>query len=295
LIVVLTRCYWWLELARLRLISVVLLTAAAGFVLADGDTAHWLCLMWTLLASGLAAAGAIFLNQWMEAPRDARMERTRRRPIPSGRLPAVYVMVGGLTLVVAGPVVLAVGCGLLPAALAVSAIVIYVLAYTPLKMRTSFCTLAGACCGAIPPLIGWSAASGRLPYGAWALAAIVFAWQIPHFLALAWIHRRDYAAVGFKILPTVEGDAGTTSRMALIYSLSLLPLSLLAPLVGMAGWVYAFVALAAGAALAALSIHHYTLGTVPSARRLFLATVAYLPLVLGAMVIDHLTGRAQAP
>jgi protoheme IX farnesyltransferase len=256
-------------------------------VLAAPCTTDWPRLLWTLLGSGLAAAGVIFLNQWMEAPQDARMERTRHRPIPSGRLPARCVLAGGLALVIAGPAVLAVTSSLLTGALAVCAEAVYVLVYTPLKTRTSFCTLAGACCGAIPPLIGWAAASGCLTYGAWVLAAIVFVWQIPHFLALAWVHRDDYARVGFRILPTTEEKAGTTYRMIVLYTLSLVPLSLLATLFGMAGWVYAVVALGAGAGMTVLAIRHYSSRSAVSARHLFLASVAYLPLVLGALMIDH--------
>jgi protoheme IX farnesyltransferase len=188
----------------------------------------------------------------------------------------------------AGLAVLAVAANPVTALLGLIVVLTYTLVYTPLKPRTPLCTLAGAVCGAIPPMMGWAATGGGIGFGAWLLGGALFLWQIPHFLALAWLYREDYERGGFRMLPVVDASGRVTGQMAVLYSLALVPLGVLAALGGITGWLFAGGSVVLGSGLVALSMRLATLRTDSVARRLFLATLAYLPLLLGLMVADKL-------
>lgn len=277
----------FLELSKFRLCSLVVMTTLVGFVLAAPAPFPWVALAWTLIGTGFAALGANALNQCIEADRDARMHRTCRRPIPAGILPRSTAWAFGLTLTICGPLVLLLTVGSMAAWFAASCALLYVLVYTPLKVTTPLNTIVGAVCGALPPVIGWVAARGTLDSGAWMLGALLFVWQIPHFLALAWVYREDYARGGYQMLPAVDARGVLTSSLSFFYSLALLPLSLLMLLTGASGIVFIALALplAVGMAVAALL---FAIGPDDrSARRLFFASIIYLPLLLGAMMLDR--------
>ena len=283
----------YLELTKPRLGALVLVTTLVGFVLSGGGPVEGRRLLWTLLGTALTVGAANALNQWMERGLDARMRRTCRRPLPGGRLRPWQALAWGAGLGVAGPLLLFRMVNPLTAALGVAAEVIYLLIYTPLKTRSSLCTLAGAVCGALPPVMGWTAATGRLQAGAWILGAVLFVWQIPHFLALAWVYRADYARGGFRMLPATDTEGQTTVQVIVLYSLALLPVGLAATFAGIAGWVYAAGSLALGLAFVTLGVAMYRQRTEVQARRLFLASIVYLPLLLGLMVADR--GPALGP
>lgn len=279
----------WTELTKARLVTLVVVTAGVGYVLASGADFSWARLLWTAAGTGLAAAGSMVLNERMEADRDALMERTRHRPLPAGEVSLAQAERVGLGLVAVGIGLLAARTTLLTAALGMAVVAVYTLVYTPLKPRTSLCTLAGAVCGALPPMMGWAAAGTGLGFGAWLLAGVLFLWQIPHFLALAWLYREDYRRGGFRMLPVVEPDGRSTARMVTIYTLALLAVALGATPTGLAGRTYGLGAAVLGIGLLAAGIHLARTRTDASARRLFLATLVYLPLLLGLMVADRRT------
>ena len=280
------------ELTKARLVSLVTVTAAVGFVMAGGSPGPGL--WWLVLGTALSAAGSMALNEWAEAGQDARMERTRHRPLPAGEIAPRAALAIGLLLVTAGVSLLAWHANALTAALGLTVVVTYVLVYTPLKTRTPACTLAGAVCGALPPTMGWAAVEGRLPLGAFVLAAVLFLWQIPHFLALAWLYRDDYERAGFRMLPVVDPSGNATTAMAVVYSLALVPVTEAAAWLGMAGSTYAVgaAALGSGLLLSALALERSR--AARDARRLFVATLLYLPLVLGLMAVDRRTPWLQA-
>jgi protoheme IX farnesyltransferase len=284
----------YLELAKARLCALVLVTTTVGFILASSTTLNWPLLLATLLGTAAAAFGANAFNQYLEADRDARMRRTAGRPLPTGRLTPWQARTFALTMTITGPVLLALLAKPLAAVLALLTALIYVLGYTPLKVRTPLNTLVGAVVGAIPPMIGWAAATGRLDFGAWLLGAILFFWQIPHFLALAWLYREDYARGGFRMLPVVDHDGGLTGRIVVLYSLILLPLGLSITLAGLAGLWYAAGAALLGLGLLAAGVRLYRQRQAADARRVFLASVIYLPLLPGLMVADR-RAPAAAP
>lgn len=275
------------ELTKIRLVTFVAGTAAVGYLLGAGAGWSVARLAWTVLGTGLAAAGAMVLNEWMEAGRDALMERTKRRPIPAREIAPGRAALFGVATASAGLVLLAATTNALTASLGAAIIAVYLLVYTPLKSRSPLCTLAGAVCGAIPPMMGWSSATGALGFGAWLLAATLFLWQIPHFLALAWLYRRDYERGGFRMLPLIDRSGCLTSRVATLYAAALLPVAYSASIAGIAGWVYGAGSLVLGLFLVGFGV---TLvrspGEVP-ARRLFLASLAYLPLLLALLVADR--------
>jgi len=215
------------------------------------------------------------------------MRRTRARPVASGRLRAADSWWFGLGLSTAGLVELALGVNLLSAAVAALTLGSYVLVYTPLKRRTSLATLVGAIPGALPPVIGWAAATGTLTLPALVLFGIVFFWQMPHFLAIAWLHRDDYAAAGIPLLPVLEPDGRRTGRQALLYGAALWPVSLMPTLVGLAGGFYIVVATVLGLTLIGLSARFARERSLPAARQLFLFSITYLPLLWGALVADR--------
>ncbi|NBB83395.1 MAG: protoheme IX farnesyltransferase [Alphaproteobacteria bacterium] len=265
----------------------VVLTAVVGFVMGSQSRVSWASLVLTALGTALAASCANALNQWVEAGRDARMPRTRRRPLPAGRISAVHAVMFAIVTGVVGLAILTLGVNLLAASLAGLNIFIYVGIYTPLKVRTSLNTLAGAVVGAIPPMLGWAAASGALDTGAWLLGAVLFVWQMPHFLALAWMYRDDYARGGYRMLPLHDADGRLTGRVVVLYALTLVPVTLLATGIGLAGWVYFAAAAALGAWVAWLAVRMLRRRTEARARRLFLASVIYLPLLMVVMMADR--------
>ncbi len=277
----------YLELAKARLSGLVLLTTLAGGMLGGrSDPAFWPW-DWTLLGTGLAAAGANTLNQWLERELDARMERTRRRPLPAGRMTPRHALLWGLATAGGGVALLVWRVNFLAAALALSVVLLYALAYTPLKRRSSLSTLVGAVCGAIPPLIGWAASAGRLELGAWLLGAILFVWQMPHFFALGWLYRRDYARGGFRMLPVVDPDGDLTCRALLLFGLILVPLGLTVTLAGVAGPLFALGSMVLGLGWLGTGIRMFRERSNANARRVFLGSLVYLPLVLGLLVADR--------
>jgi len=280
------------QLTKARLTSLVVATAVVGFLMAGGPRLDAETLAWTVLGTALAAAGSMVLNQVLEADRDARMERTRSRPLPAGAIGRRRALFFGLLASSLGLATLAMAAGVLTAVLGLTVVLVYTLVYTPLKPRTPLCTLAGAVCGAIPPLMGWTATGAGLSFGAWVLAGTLFLWQIPHFLALAWLYREDYERGGFRMLPVVDPSGRVTGQMVVLYALALLPVGVLAILGGMTGWLFAAGSLVLTSGLVALALRLAALRTEPVARHLFLGTLAYLPLLLGLMVADRLPAQA---
>ncbi len=277
-----------LRLAKPGITALVTATAAAGYALAGGAFGDGWTLAVTLVGTAFAAGGANAANQWIESGRDGRMVRTCGRPFPAGYLCPVRGILWTVAATVVGVVVLAVGANATAAVLAATAAGAYLFLYTPLKPRTTLCTLVGAVSGAIPPLIGWAAAAGRLDLGAWLLGAVLYVWQVPHFLSLAWFRRTDYADGGFRMLPAADPSGDAAARAVVLYTAALVPLSLTLALVGVAGRVYAIGALLLGAGLLLLAVRLYRHRTDANARRLFRATIAYLPLMLTLAVADHM-------
>lgn len=288
------RVHTLVELTKARLVTLVLVTTAVGFVLASRPAIAWSGFAWTLLGTALAAAGVMSLNQGVEWRRDALMERTRLRPVPSGAVSPKQAVAFGAMVSAAGIAVLALRVNALTAWLGLAVVVLYVAVYTPLKTRSSLCTLAGAVCGAIPPMMGWTGAAGRLEFGAWVLAALLFLWQIPHFLALAWMYREDYERGGFRMMPSIDPSGSMTGRTTVLYCLALLPIGIVAKLAGLSGWLAAIGSLACGTMLLLLGVQLARAHSQLSARRLFLGTLAYLPLLLALMVVDRATGTEES-
>ena len=278
----------FVTLAKPRLNLLVLVTTAAGLYLASPDGVALPTLLHTLIGTALVAGGAAALNHAWERDTDALMRRTRTRPIASGRLRGSEGVWFGMGLSAAGLGELALGANLPSAAVAALTLGSYVLVYTPLKRRTSLATLVGGIPGALPPVIGWVAATGTLTLPALVLFGIVFFWQMPHFLAIAWLYREDYAAAGIPLLPVLEPDGRRTGRQSLLYSAALWPVSLMPTLVGLAGGFYIVVATLLGLTLIAMSARFAHDRSTPAARRLFLFSIIYLPLLLGALVADRL-------
>lgn len=271
------------ELTKPRLASLVVLTALAGSALAEPVGLE------TLLVAGLGTAlsggGANALNQCLERGSDAHMARTAGRPLPSGRLP-LWLAAGWSLLLIAGGAGLLAARSLLAAALAVLVALLYAFVYTPLKRRTPSCTLVGAVCGALPPMIGWAAAVDRLDPVAWILFGILFAWQIPHFLAIDWYHREDYARGGHRMLSHVDPTGALTGRQAILWTQALIPVTLLAVPLGLGGWLYAGGALLLGLVFLHLAVRLGRERSREAARRLFLASLVYLPALLGLLALD---------
>jgi protoheme IX farnesyltransferase len=277
----------YLALAKPRLNLLVLMTTWTGLYLASPSGLPVDVVMHTLFGTALVAGGAAALNQVWERQTDALMRRTRVRPLPAGRLTVGEGTWFGIALSTIGLAELAFGVNAISAAVASATLISYVLVYTPLKRRTSLATLVGAVPGALPPVIGWSAATGDISLESLVLFGIVFFWQMPHFLAIAWMYRDDYARAGIPLLPVVEPDGRRTGRQALIYAAALWPLSLLPAVIGLAGPAY----LAGATVLGVLFI--WLAGTfardrsMSAARTLFLFSITYLPLLLGALVVDR--------
>ena len=268
-------------LTKPRLVSLVLVTTLVGFFLGSRGKVDLLLGAVTLLGTGLAAAGAMALNQYLERDLDARMDRTRVRPLPDGRLAPTEALAFGVLATASGLSVLALLSGPMAAAVTSLTVGVYLFVYTPLKRRTSLATIAGAIPGALPPVTGWVAASGgELGAGALALFAILFLWQLPHFLALSWMYREDYGRAGIVVLPASDPDGLMTGRQMVANLLALLPAALLPNLVGMAGSVYFFGALLLSLMFLACGVAFALRRSRRAARRVFLASLAYLPALL---------------
>lgn len=324
------------ELTKARLSMLVVVTAAVGFLLGSPQGVNWLETLWQMLLSllggrpgdglalalaglrtidwvgllvvvagvGLAAAGTSALNQWMEVDRDRAMHRTAERPLPARHMSRNEAFFAGVTMVAGGAGLVFLFANPLAGTLTLFTAAIYIFIYTPMKARSTLNTLVGAVCGAIPPMIGWAAAADTIALGAWALAGILFIWQLPHFLALAWMYREDYERGGFRMLPIVDRSGELTGQVAMVTSLLLIPLGLMAALAlrapaavpGQAGQVasgfdgglmYAAVAFALGGLMFVKALALYRRRTHSAARGLFLASIIYLPLLLGALVLDQ--------
>jgi len=281
-----TRVADFVELTKPRITSLVLLTAAVGYAVGrPGDFAVVRFLLF-MAGTALLCAGASALNQYSERDADARMVRTRTRPLAAGRLRPEEGLRFGLALSAAGLAILAL-VNPLTLFLGASSLASYVLAYTPLKRVTSLCTVVGAVPGALPPLMGWAAARGSLGPAGLALFAILFLWQLPHFLAIGWLYRDDYARGGFPMLAVTDPDGSSTGRQAVLYATALLPVTLGAGLLAAAGKGYLWGALLLGSAFLACAVVFAWRRSTASARGLFFASVLYLPLVLGLMVFDR--------
>jgi len=277
-----------LGLTKSGITAMVALSAAAGMLLgAQGPTSPALWVH-TLLGTALVAAAASALNQVVERDADALMRRTAQRPLPAGRLQPDAAVLCAALLGAAGLLELALGANFLAAGLAAATLVGYVGVYTPLKKVSSLATVVGAIPGAVPPMIGWAAVRGSLGPGAWALFALLFFWQMPHFLSIAWIYRADYARGGFPMLSVNDEDGLRTSRQALLYCAALVPVSLLPSAIGLAGAVYFTGAIVAGVWFLAASAAFALDRSAPAAKRLMLVSVFYLPVVLAALAADRL-------
>jgi len=275
----------YLELTKPRLVSLVILSTAVGFFLASGPVIQAGLFLTTIIGTLLVAAGSMTLNEWMEHRYDAKMRRTASRPIPSGRLKPQEAFGFGFFLSVSGFVMLAVGVNFVACFLAALTSFSYLLCYTPLKRKTSLCTIVGAIPGALPPLIGWAAVSGAPSYAAWVLFAIIFLWQMPHFLAIAWLYRSDFEKAGFRMLSVYDPTGEQVIRQMVLYSLALLPVSLLPSVIGLTGALYFFAALAMGIGFCGLGVLSFR-RLEERARMLFRASVIYLTLLFIVMVID---------
>ncbi len=274
------------DLTKARLTALVLLTTFVGFYAGWNGPLDLALLFNTMLGTALVAAGAAALNQLLEQDYDALMPRTEDRPLPSGRLQPGTVLCFGVACALAGLVELALAVNLLTAMLGAVTLGTYLFVYTPLKRVTSLNTLVGAIPGALPPLMGWAAARGEITRGGWALFAILFFWQLPHFLAIAWIYRDQYAKAGFMMLPVVDASGERTRIQALSHTLSLLPFSLFPFLLHLAGLYYLVGALALGGAFLWFAIGFSRQLSLGNARRLFFMSIIYLPLLLGLIVLD---------
>jgi protoheme IX farnesyltransferase len=276
-----------LVLAKPRITLMVMLTAGIGLILASAGAPPLGLAIAALAGTGLVAAGGSALNHHLERDTDRLMERTANRPLPAGRMHPDVALGFGTTLAAAGLLVLLLGTNELCALLGAAAFAGYVFVYTPLKRVTSLATVVGAVPGAIPPMMGWAAASGHLDAGAWVLFAILFLWQLPHFLAIAWLCRDDYDRAGFPVF-TVGDSGGRTARQMVLWAAALVPVSLLPSLLGLAGGTYLIGALTLGLALLATCVAFLRHHSSRAARRLLLASVVYLPAVLAILVADRL-------
>ncbi len=275
-----------IRLTKPRITMMVLVSAAAAYWVASGGRPDPLAMLAALLGIGLVAGGTSALNQLIERDIDARMDRTRGRPLPTGRVTPPAAAAFSLTISLGGVAFLALFVNALTALLAAIALASYVLVYTPLKRVTSLSTLVGAVPGALPIMGGWTAATGELAAGAWALFGILFFWQLPHFLALAWLFREDYRRGGLRMLGVVDPSGRQTTSQAVLYALALVPTSLLPVVLGLSGPAYAFVALGLSVAYVASAVRFWLRTDSPAARGLFRTSLLYLPLLLLLLSID---------
>ena len=274
------------ELVKARLTLLVLLTTAVGFYLGAEGPINFVALLHTVFGTAAAAAGAAALNQWWEYNLDALMERTRSRPVPAGRMRPRDAVILGSALSIFGVAYLAFVSNALSAALAAITIIIYIFAYTPLKRVSTFNTALGAVPGALPPMIGWAAARGTLNAGAWTLFAILFFWQLPHFFAIAWMYRDDYARAGFQMISSDDRTGERSASQSVFFCMLLFVVAGLPAFLGIATVFYLLAELILGAVFVAVAMRFLKTRTRVDARRLFITSIIYLPLLLGALVLS---------
>jgi len=267
----------------------VVITTVAGFYLGSRGALDWILLLHTLCGTLLVAGGTAALNQYVERDVDAVMRRTASRPLPTGQLQPREVLVFGVVTIVLGTIWLAVAVNALASLVALATCLLYLCVYTPLKTHTTLATAVGAIPGALPPLIGWAAARGSLSLGGWVLFAILFFWQFPHFMAIAWVYRADYARAGIRMLPTVDPKGDTTFRLIICTSVILVWVSALPSVLGMAGIHYFFGAMILGMVLLQVGLWANRSRTNARAKWLMHATVAHIPLLLVWMILDKLS------
>ncbi len=277
----------YIALTKPRITWLILMSTGVGYFFGAKNGWHWLTLLHTIIGTGLIASGTAALNQWYERDADSKMRRTQARPLPSGRLDAGKALVFAIAISVAGFVELWFGANPLCALLGLITLLTYLFVYTPLKQRSPHSTTVGSIPGAMPPLIGFAAASGTLTWDAWVLFAILLLWQFPHFYAIAWMYKDDYARAGIRMLPVVEPDGKSTARRILLYSIALIPISLMPKFFAMAGNIYLYGALALGLAFLYYGLRIRTDRTRQQARRVLLASVVYLPMLFSLMLLDR--------
>ncbi|MEY2493702.1 MAG: heme o synthase [Verrucomicrobiota bacterium] len=276
------------ELVKARLTLLVLLTTAVGYYLGAAGPINPAGLFHAVFGTALAAAGAAALNQWWERRLDALMQRTRTRPIPAGRMLPRDALILGCILSLAGVIYLTVKSNALSSALAAATIVIYIFAYTPLKRVSTFNTLVGAIPGALPPMIGWAAASGRLDAGAWSLFAILFFWQLPHFFAIAWMYREDYARAGFEMVSKGDDNGTRSASQSVLFCILLLFISGAPAFLHVVGSHYLAIELVLNGLFIFAALRFQRRTQQADARRLFLTSIVYLPLLLLALVLTKI-------
>ena len=277
----------YVELTKPRITSLIMLTAAAGFALGSQGNTNYLLLTHAMIGIGLLASGLGTLNQFMERDLDLLMRRTADRPLPTGRVQPYEALWLGLTLTIVAELYLALFTNSLTSILGLTVVAGYLFAYTPLKTRTTFSTFVGAFPGAMPPVLGWTAARGQLDTTALVLFAILFLWQFPHFLAIAWMYREDYGRAGICMLPVVEPDGRVTGQQIIAYTVMLVPVSLLPTVLGVSGKVYFVAALILGLLFLASGVRAAFSKSNQHARQLLMASVFYLPLLFGVMVLNR--------
>ena len=277
----------YIELTKPRITWLILMSTAVGYFFGHNGAWNIWSVLHTLLGTALIASGTAALNQWYERDADFKMRRTARRPIPSGRLTADRALQFGILLSVLGFAELSWGVNWLSGFLGLITLLSYLFLYTPLKSRTPLSTLVGAFPGAMPPMIGYAAAAGAITLEAWVLFAILFLWQFPHFYAIAWMYRDDYARAGIRMLPVVEPSGRSTARQMVICGLALIPVSLTPSMVGMTGWIYLLGALALGTCFLYSGVRVALDRTALRARAVLVASVIYLPLLYGLMLVDR--------
>ena len=274
------------DLIKARLTFLVVLTTLVGFYLGSASPVDYWLMIHAVLGTALVASGASALNQLLEREHDAKMRRTKNRPLPSGRLQPATVMVFGGVCACAGLLYLALAVNRTTSVIGAISLISYLFIYTPLKRLTWLNTAIGAVPGALPPLMGWTAARGELSREGWALFAILAFWQLPHFLAIAWMYREEYEKAGFKMLPGIDPQGQRTGRQAVSHTLGLLPVSLCPFLFHITGRVYLFGALVLGLVFLWYTVQFARHMTIPRARQLFFVSILYLPLLLVMMVLD---------
>ena len=283
-----TRLSAYIALTKPDVSFLVLMTTGAGFYMGARGPIPWLHMLHVIFGTMMIAAGTAALNHYIERESDRYMRRTASRPLPSGQLTPAEALRFGLALALAGAIDLYFTAGYAASLLGVFTSLSYLLAYTPLKKRTVWATFIGAIPGAIPPMIGWTAATGKLDTGAWLLFAILFVWQFPHFHAISWMYREDYARAGILMLPVVDKDGTRTFRQIILYAASLVAVSLLPAIMGFAGVLYFFGALVTCTGLVQVCLWAATAKTNTRAKWLMHATVLHIPILLGLMMYDKL-------
>lgn len=275
------------ELTKPRITFLIVLMSATGFALGTQGSINYVLLLHTMIGITLLCSGVSTLNQYIERNLDSLMRRTAARPLPTRKLTPMQSLIFGVGLCFLAEIYMAVLVNPLTAALGITVIIGYVFLYTPLKTRTSFSTIIGAFPGAMPPLMGWTAASNELHIGAFVLFAIQFFWQFPHFLAIAWMYREDYARAGIKMLPVLEDNGSVTARQIVLYTMTLIPVSLLPTLMGFAGLSYFVGALILGLLFLAMSLRMAVTKSRQDAKRLLMVSVFYLPLLFVLMIFNQ--------